>query len=121
MPLTENNTIQFATTLFALVRTSLKIRMTGNMNANDTKLRKMILEDWPNILPRVLNEMIPKHSGTVEITIVPNCPCIFTLTLFHIIACISKESTVANIRLLWMETSRMRICLSGCVTFGISN
>ena len=63
MPLDENETIQFTTTLFALVRTSLQIRMTGNMNANDTKLRKMITEDWPNIMPRVLDKMIPKQSG----------------------------------------------------------
>ncbi|CAB4001908.1 voltage-dependent N-type calcium channel subunit alpha-1B-like isoform X1, partial [Paramuricea clavata] len=62
MPLDENETIQFTTTLFALVRTSLQIRMTGNMNANDTKLRKMITQDWPNIMPRVLDKMIPKQS-----------------------------------------------------------
>jgi hypothetical protein len=63
MPLNEDETIHFRTTLFALVRTSLQIRMTGNMNANDTKLRNMIIEDWPNITPRVLDKMIPKHSG----------------------------------------------------------
>ena len=68
MPLNdEGETIHFTTTLFALVRTSLQIRMTGNMNANDTKLRKMITEDWPNITPRVLDQMIPKNSGKTKL------------------------------------------------------
>ena len=64
MPLNEDETIDFTTTLFALVRTSLQLRVTGNMNENDTKLRKMIMEDWPNTMPKTLNKMIPKHSGS---------------------------------------------------------
>ena len=63
MPLNEGDTINFTTTLFALVRTSLQIGVKGNMNANDTKLRNMIIEDWPKIMPKILNNMIPKQSG----------------------------------------------------------
>ena len=64
MPLDKTSeTIHFTTTLFALVRTSLKIRMTGNMNANDTKLRNMIKEEWPNTTSTVLDLMIPKYQG----------------------------------------------------------
>ena len=65
MPLNDDQTIHFTTTLFALVRTSLKIGVTGNMNANDTKLRNMITEDWPKAVP-IIDLMIPKNSGIVE-------------------------------------------------------
>ena len=59
MPLNDGEMINFTTTLFALVRTSLQIRVKGNMNANDTKLRKMIIEDWPKTVSKVLDHMIP--------------------------------------------------------------
>lgn len=63
VPVSEDKKIDFTSTLFALVRTSLKIATKGNMNSNDTKLRKMILGDWPKISPKSLDKMIPKNSG----------------------------------------------------------
>ena len=64
MPLNEDNTVSFSTTLFALIRTSLNIKLRGNMNANDTELRKMIKNIWPKTSSgKVLNKLIPKQSG----------------------------------------------------------
>ena len=63
MPLNEDNTVSFSTTLFALIRTSLNIKLRGNMNANDTELRKMIKNIWPKTSEKVLNKLIPKQSG----------------------------------------------------------
>lgn len=65
MPLNDDGTVTFNTTLFALVRTSLNIKLRGNMNANDTELRKMIKRVWPNTPNRVLDKLIPKQSGKV--------------------------------------------------------
>ncbi|KAM7445212.1 hypothetical protein ABFA07_006340 [Porites harrisoni] len=62
MPLNEDNTVSFSTTLFALIRTSLNIKLRGNMNANDTELRKMIKNIWPKTSEKVLNKLIPKQS-----------------------------------------------------------
>ncbi|XP_078343776.1 voltage-dependent L-type calcium channel subunit alpha-1D-like isoform X1 [Oculina patagonica] len=61
MPLNEDNTVSFSTTLFALIRTSLNIKLRGNMNANDTELRRMIKRVWPKTSQRVLNSLIPKQ------------------------------------------------------------
>lgn len=62
MPLNDDGTVSFSTTLFALIRTSLNIKLRGNMNANDTELRKMIKRVWPKTSEKVLNKLIPKQS-----------------------------------------------------------
>ncbi|XP_048587004.1 voltage-dependent calcium channel type A subunit alpha-1-like isoform X2 [Nematostella vectensis] len=63
MPLDENGKVTFSTTLFALIRISLNIKLRGNMNANDTELRKLISRLWPNSTsPKVLDKLIPKQS-----------------------------------------------------------
>lgn len=61
MPLNDDNTVSFSTTLFALIRTSLNIKLRGNMNANDTELRRMIKRVWPKTSQKVLNSLIPKQ------------------------------------------------------------
>ena len=66
MPLDEDNMVSFSTTLFALIRTSLNIKLRGNMNANDTELRKMIKRVWPKTSEKVLNKLIPKQSGKCQ-------------------------------------------------------
>ncbi|XP_068695384.1 voltage-dependent calcium channel type A subunit alpha-1-like isoform X1 [Montipora foliosa] len=62
MPLNDDGTVSFSTTLFALIRTSLNIKLRGNMNANDTELRKMIKRVWPKTSEKVLDKLIPKQS-----------------------------------------------------------
>ena len=66
MPLNDDSTVSFSTTLFALIRTSLNIKLRGNMNANDTELRKMIKRVWPKTSEKVLNKLIPKQSGKLS-------------------------------------------------------
>lgn len=64
MPVSENGDVTFQTTLFALIRTSLNIKLRGNMNANDTELRKIMKRLWPNSTSnKILDKLIPKQSG----------------------------------------------------------
>lgn len=63
MPLNDDGTVSFSTTLLALIRTSLNIKLGGNMNANDTELRKMIKRIWPRTPRKVLDNLIPKQTG----------------------------------------------------------
>jgi len=67
MPVDENGAVTFSTTLFALIRTSLNIKLKGNMNANDTELRNLMKRLWPNATSkRVLDKLIPKQSGKTQ-------------------------------------------------------
>ncbi|KAK3737051.1 hypothetical protein QZH41_016673, partial [Actinostola sp. cb2023] len=63
MPVNEDGAVTFSTTLFALIRTSLNIKLKGNMNANDTDLRNLMKRLWPNTTQKkVLDKLIPKQS-----------------------------------------------------------
>lgn len=57
MPVFEDGTVHFTTTLFALVRESLQIKMTlsEQMDVKDEDLRKIICKLWPLQAKKMLN------------------------------------------------------------------
>ncbi|XP_074873691.1 LOW QUALITY PROTEIN: voltage-dependent L-type calcium channel subunit alpha-1F [Carettochelys insculpta] len=59
MPLNADGTVTFNATLFALVRTSLKIKTEGNMDQANKELRAVIKKIWKRTKPKLLDEVIP--------------------------------------------------------------
>uniref|UniRef100_A0A8C7EMT2 Voltage-dependent L-type calcium channel subunit alpha n=1 Tax=Neovison vison TaxID=452646 RepID=A0A8C7EMT2_NEOVI len=59
MPLNSDGTVTFNATLFALVRTSLKIKTEGNLEQANQELRIVIKKIWKRIKQKLLDEVIP--------------------------------------------------------------
>ena len=63
MPVGGDQTVTFHATLFALIRTSLNIKMKGNMFKNDQQLRRSIQLIWPNMPEKNIEKILPKQTG----------------------------------------------------------
>ena len=64
MPVNDDDqTVTFHTTLFALIRTALDIKIKGNMFDNDKELRRIIKTIWPNVSEKMLDKILPKPSS----------------------------------------------------------
>ncbi|RXM35869.1 Voltage-dependent L-type calcium channel subunit alpha-1F [Acipenser ruthenus] len=59
MPLNSDGTVTFNATLFALVRTALKIKTEGNPEQENEELRIVIKKIWKRMKPKILDEVIP--------------------------------------------------------------
>ena len=59
MPLNPDGTVMFNATLFALVRTNLKIKTEGNLDAANQELRVIIKKIWKRTSPKILDQVIP--------------------------------------------------------------
>ncbi|NXG17954.1 CAC1F protein, partial [Grallaria varia] len=59
MPLNSDGTVTFNATLFALVRTSLKIKTEGNLDVANKELRAVIKKIWKRTKQKLLDEVIP--------------------------------------------------------------
>uniref|UniRef100_A0A8V5GSU9 Voltage-dependent L-type calcium channel subunit alpha n=1 Tax=Melopsittacus undulatus TaxID=13146 RepID=A0A8V5GSU9_MELUD len=59
MPLNSDGTVTFNATLFALVRTSLKIKTEGNLDVANKELRAVVKRIWKRTKPKLLDEVIP--------------------------------------------------------------
>ncbi|XP_021105659.1 voltage-dependent L-type calcium channel subunit alpha-1F isoform X2 [Heterocephalus glaber] len=59
VPLNSDGTVTFNATLFALVRTSLKIKTEGNLEQANQELRMVIKKIWKQIKQKLLDEVIP--------------------------------------------------------------
>uniref|UniRef100_A0AAV2LXQ9 Voltage-dependent L-type calcium channel subunit alpha n=1 Tax=Knipowitschia caucasica TaxID=637954 RepID=A0AAV2LXQ9_KNICA len=66
MPLNADGMVTFNATLFALVRTALKIKTEGNPDVENEELRAIIKKIWKRIKPKLLDEVIPPHEGKGE-------------------------------------------------------
>uniref|UniRef100_A0A669CMJ0 Voltage-dependent L-type calcium channel subunit alpha n=1 Tax=Oreochromis niloticus TaxID=8128 RepID=A0A669CMJ0_ORENI len=69
MPLNADGMVTFNATLFALVRTALKIKTEGNPEQENEELRVIIKKIWKRMKPKLLDEVIPPHEGTLEVTV----------------------------------------------------
>uniref|UniRef100_A0AAQ6IL41 Voltage-dependent L-type calcium channel subunit alpha n=1 Tax=Anabas testudineus TaxID=64144 RepID=A0AAQ6IL41_ANATE len=65
MPLNSDGMVTFNATLFALVRTALKIKTEGNPEQENEELRVIIKKIWKRMKPKLLDEVIPPHEVTV--------------------------------------------------------
>ena len=66
MPVDENGNVQFTTTLFALIRESLKIRCPLNINQMDQadeELRQTIRKLWPLVKEDKIKLLVPLKEG----------------------------------------------------------
>lgn len=59
MPLNSDGTVMFNATLFALVRTNLKIKTEGNLDQANEELRAIIKMIWKRTSPKLLDQVIP--------------------------------------------------------------
>ncbi len=63
MPVGGDQTVTFHSTLFALIRTALDIKIKGNMFKNDQELRKAIKIIWPKMAEKNIEKILPKQTG----------------------------------------------------------
>ncbi|XP_078109959.1 calcium channel, voltage-dependent, L type, alpha 1F subunit [Sander vitreus] len=68
MPLNADGMVTFNATLFALVRTALKIKTEGNPDQENEELRVIIKKIWKRMKPKLLDEVIPPHEEE-EVTV----------------------------------------------------
>ncbi|KAG7235090.1 hypothetical protein INR49_003278, partial [Caranx melampygus] len=67
MPLNSDGTVTFNATLFALVRTALKIKTEGNFEKANEELRAIIKKIWKRTSMKLLDQVIPP-IGDDEVT-----------------------------------------------------
>ena len=59
MPLNSDGTVMFNATLFAVVRTSLRIYTEGNIDDANEQLRSVIKKIWKRTNPKLLDQVVP--------------------------------------------------------------
>lgn len=69
MPLNSDGTVLFNATLFAVVRTSLKIKTDGNIDEANTELRAVIRQIWKRTSPKLLDQVVPPPGIDDEVTV----------------------------------------------------
>ena len=64
MPVADDQTVHFNTTLFALIRESLKIKMAeaDQMDKKDEELRETIVKLWPIQAKKMADIVVPKND-----------------------------------------------------------
>ena len=50
-------------TLFAIIRTSLNIKMEGNLDEANAELRRLMKRIWKGVDEAVLNKLVPDPGG----------------------------------------------------------
>uniref|UniRef100_A0A4W5NJF2 Voltage-dependent L-type calcium channel subunit alpha n=1 Tax=Hucho hucho TaxID=62062 RepID=A0A4W5NJF2_9TELE len=68
MPLNSDGTVLFNATLFALVRTALKIKTDGNLEQANEELRAVIKKIWKRTSMKLLDQVVPP-AGDDEVTV----------------------------------------------------
>ncbi|XP_062930030.1 probable voltage-dependent N-type calcium channel subunit alpha-1B isoform X1 [Mobula hypostoma] len=71
MPIAEDGSVHFTSTLMALIRTALDVKIaTGGAHQQqcDAELRKEITAIWPNLSQKILDILVPPHRPT-ELTV----------------------------------------------------
>uniref|UniRef100_A0A8C5FW38 Voltage-dependent L-type calcium channel subunit alpha n=1 Tax=Gadus morhua TaxID=8049 RepID=A0A8C5FW38_GADMO len=63
VPLHADGTVTFSATLFALVRTSLKIKTEGPIDQQNEELKLIIKKLWKRTKPKLIDEIIPPPRG----------------------------------------------------------
>lgn len=65
MPLNSDGTVCFNATLFALVRTNLKIYTEGNIDEANEQLRSAIRRIWKRTPMKMLDEVVPPAGSNL--------------------------------------------------------
>ncbi|CAF3545985.1 unnamed protein product [Rotaria sp. Silwood1] len=69
MPLNQDGTVMFNATLFALIRTSLKIKTEGNIDQANEELRAVIRKIWKRTPQKLLDQIIPPPGSEDDVTV----------------------------------------------------
>ncbi|XP_051866999.1 probable voltage-dependent R-type calcium channel subunit alpha-1E [Pristis pectinata] len=67
MPVTEDKTVHFTSTLMGLIRTALQIKLArggADKQQLDAELRKEIMTIWPHLSQKTLDLLVPMHTYT---------------------------------------------------------
>ena len=68
MPLNSDGTVMFNSTLFAFIRTSLKIKTDGNIDQANEELRAVIKKIWKRTPMKLLDQVVPP-AGNDDVTV----------------------------------------------------
>ncbi|XP_034719601.1 voltage-dependent L-type calcium channel subunit alpha-1C isoform X9 [Etheostoma cragini] len=68
MPLNSDGTVMFNATLFALVRTALRIKTDGNLEQANEELRSIVKKIWKRTSMKLLDQVVPP-AGDDEVTV----------------------------------------------------
>ncbi|KAF6217290.1 hypothetical protein GE061_001644 [Apolygus lucorum] len=69
MPLNSDGTVLFNATLFAVVRTSLRIKTEGNIDECNAQLRTVIKKIWKRTSSILLDQVVPPPGEDDEVTV----------------------------------------------------
>ncbi|CAF0948727.1 unnamed protein product [Didymodactylos carnosus] len=69
MPLNIDGTVMFNATLFALIRTSLKIKTEGNIDQANEELRTVVRKIWKRTPQKLLDQIIPPPGSDDDVTV----------------------------------------------------
>ncbi|XP_011880299.1 PREDICTED: voltage-dependent calcium channel type D subunit alpha-1 isoform X2 [Vollenhovia emeryi] len=69
MPLNSDGTVLFNATLFAVVRTSLRIKTEGNIDDANSELRAVIKKIWKRTSSKLLDQVVPPPGVDDEVTV----------------------------------------------------
>ncbi|XP_022250017.1 voltage-dependent calcium channel type D subunit alpha-1-like [Limulus polyphemus] len=69
MPLNTDGSVMFNATLFALVRTSLRIKTEGNIDDANTELRAIIKKIWKRTSSKLLDQIVPPSGVDDDVTV----------------------------------------------------
>ncbi|KAM7416839.1 hypothetical protein PAMA_018759 [Pampus argenteus] len=71
MPIADDNTVHFTSTLMALIRTALEIKLASGMVAqrlSDAELKKELSTVWPSLSQKTMNLLVTPHKPN-ELTV----------------------------------------------------
>jgi voltage-dependent calcium channel L type alpha-1D len=69
MPLKADGTVEFRATLFAVIRTSLKIKMDGPIEQCNIELRAIMRKIWKRTPEKLLDSLVPPPGDEDEVTV----------------------------------------------------
>merc|ERR1719427_2270439 len=69
MPLKADGTVEFRATLFAVIRTSLKIKMDGPIDQCNLELRDIMKKIWKRTPEKILDSLVPPPGDEDEVTV----------------------------------------------------
>ncbi|XP_076351266.1 muscle calcium channel subunit alpha-1-like isoform X2 [Tachypleus tridentatus] len=69
MPLNTDGSVMFNATLFAVVRTSLRIKTEGNIDEANEELRAVIKKIWKRTSPKLLDQVVPPAGAEDDVTV----------------------------------------------------
>ncbi|XP_076023740.1 LOW QUALITY PROTEIN: voltage-dependent P/Q-type calcium channel subunit alpha-1A-like, partial [Genypterus blacodes] len=72
LPVADNNTVHFNSTLMALIRTALDIKIAkggADKHQMDAELRKEMMAIWPNLSQKTLDLLVTPHKAATDLTV----------------------------------------------------